>query len=65
MSNRMLVTRRRYPLLPHRLLRPAAEFVKELGEVALAVGRELSDRRWTEAGDALLRAAALVREAAR
>lgn len=62
---RFLRSSRRLPLLPHRLMAPLVEFVHELAEVAHAVGVELADERWTRAGDALERAADLLRDAAR
>lgn len=44
---------------------PLASFLRELAEQSHAIGAELDDPRWTEAGDALERAAQLLRAAAR
>lgn len=62
---RFLRTRRNYPLYPHRLAQPLAEFLAVLAEVSSAVGDELSDARWNEAAIALRRAAESVAAIAR
>jgi hypothetical protein len=64
-SYRVIRSRRRYPLLPHKMLRPLVAFVRELGELSLGVGTELCDERWQKAGAALIRAAELLADAAR
>jgi hypothetical protein len=60
-----LRTRRGFPLLSHRLLGAGYELVRELAELAFAVAEQLDDERWTRAGEALVRAAAALRDAAR
>jgi hypothetical protein len=57
--------RRRFPLLPHKLLRPLSVFLREQSEVAHGIGEALSDERWEKAADALQRAAELLADASR
>ena len=60
-----LVTRRNYPLRPRRLLLPLADGLAALGELCHGVSAVLALAEWTQAADALQRAAEILRDAAR
>lgn len=52
-----LKNHRAQPILPHRVLKPVADLLRQFAELADGLERQLDDGRWGEAAEALERAA--------